>query len=65
MTGGLMVIKASLNPAAFPGQDLWIPGDGHPTPLAHRARAALLAQGLGSLVAPTPDVPGQPGGAPR
>jgi hypothetical protein len=64
--GGLLVVKASLDPAAFPGQDLWIPGDGHPTPLAHRARAALLVQRLGSLLAPAPDVTVQPGvGAPR
>ena len=60
--GGLIVIKARLDPAAFPGQELWISGDGHPSPLAHRARAALLAQGLGSLLAPASDVPGQPSG---
>jgi hypothetical protein len=64
--GGLLVIKANLNPDAFPRQDLWLPGDGHPTPLAHRARAALLAQGLDGLIAPAADVSGRSGGgAPR
>jgi hypothetical protein len=50
--GGLTVLLGGIDRADFPGQDIVIPGDGHPTPLTHRARAVLLAQGLGSLVAP-------------
>lgn len=52
--GGLIVIDGGLDPAAFPGQDLAIPGDGHPTAVANRARAQLLAQGLGALAQPAP-----------
>jgi hypothetical protein len=52
--GGLIVIDGGLNPAAFPGRDLSIPGDGHPTAVANRARAQLLAQGLGALTQPAP-----------
>jgi hypothetical protein len=52
--GGLIVIDGGLDLAAFPGQDLSIPGDGHPTAVANRARAQLLAQGLGALTQPAP-----------
>jgi len=48
--GGLMVVDASLDAAAFPGQDIYIPGDGHPTGVANRARALLLRRNLGDLL---------------
>ena len=47
--GGLTVIDATLDQAKFPGQPLYIPGDGHPTGTANRARAELLARDLGDL----------------
>nr|UXE44104.1 hypothetical protein Hi04_10k_c1074_00024 [uncultured bacterium] len=46
---GLHVVDAGLDPAAFPGQKLEIPGDGHPTGTANRARAALLQRVLSDL----------------
>ena len=46
--GGLVVIDGSLDPGAFPGQPLTIPGDGHPTGVANRARAELVRKALGS-----------------
>lgn len=54
---GMDVIEAHLAPKDFPPGSLFkIPGDGHPTALANRARAALLQQFLStstaSLVAP-------------
>lgn len=52
--GGLTVIDATLDQAKFPGQDLYIPGDGHPTGIANRARAAMLAEQLGDLAASGP-----------
>jgi hypothetical protein len=47
--GGVSAIDASLDPAEFPGQVLRIPGDGHPTGLAHRLRAERLAAELARL----------------
>src|SRR6516162_3540800 len=41
--GGLLVINAGLDPNDFPGQNLKIPGDGHPTGVANRAWAGNLA----------------------
>lgn len=38
---GLDVIDSSLDPAAFPGKALTIPGDGHSTAIANAARAAM------------------------
>ena len=52
--GGLDVIDGNLDPGEFPGQDLFIPGDGHPTVLAHRVRAQKLRDGLSGLVDLTP-----------
>jgi hypothetical protein len=49
---GLTVIDATLNAAAFPGQNIYIPGDGHPTGVANRARALMLRQNLGDLLPP-------------
>lgn len=44
---GVDVVDASLSPADFPpGTLLAIPGDGHPTAAANRARAALLQKHL-------------------
>jgi hypothetical protein len=40
--GGLVVVDGALNPAAYPGQDLTIPGEGHPTAVANRAWAILV-----------------------
>jgi len=37
--GGLLVIDGGIDPKAYPGQDLTIPGEGHPTGLANRIRA--------------------------
>jgi hypothetical protein len=37
--GGLMVIDGGVDPRDYPGQDLVIPGEGHPTGLANRIRA--------------------------
>jgi hypothetical protein len=51
--GGLAVIDATLDAAAFPGQALYIPGDGHPTGTATHALAELLQGQLGDLSAPT------------
>jgi hypothetical protein len=48
---GLLVIDGTLDPGKFAGQDLRIPGDGHPTGVANRARAAILADALADLVA--------------
>ena len=40
--GGLVVVDGALDPAAYPGQDLTIPGEGHPTAVANRAWAMLV-----------------------
>jgi hypothetical protein len=40
--GGLVVVDGALDPAAYPGQDLAIPGEGHPTAVANRAWAMLV-----------------------
>jgi hypothetical protein len=37
--------------AAFPGQNLYIPGDGHPTGVANRAWAALVKNTLRDIEA--------------
>lgn len=37
--GGLLVIDGGIDPRDYPGQDLLIPGEGHPTGLANRIRA--------------------------
>lgn len=50
--GGLRVIDATLDSAAFPGRPLYIPGDGHPTGAANQARAELLRRDLDELLAP-------------
>ena len=44
--GGMIVIDGALKAKDFPGQDLTIPGDEHPTGVANRARAALLREAL-------------------
>jgi hypothetical protein len=54
---GVEVVDASLSPKDFPpGTLLTIPGDGHPTAIANRARAALLktylAKPMASSTAP-------------
>lgn len=49
--GGLLVIEANLDPEDFPGRPLIIPGDGHPTGVANRARALLMHDALSSLSA--------------
>jgi hypothetical protein len=40
--GGLVVVDGALDPAVYPGQDLTIPGEGHPTAVANRAWAMLV-----------------------
>jgi hypothetical protein len=47
--GGLVVIDAGLDPGDFPGQELQIPGDGHPTGVANRARALLVRDASAGL----------------
>ena len=47
--GGLLVIQANLDAKAFPGQPLEIPGDGHPTAVANRARALLVRDAMDAL----------------
>ncbi len=49
--GGLIVIDAALKREDFAGQPLAIPGDGHPTAVANRARAALLRDYLATVTA--------------
>jgi hypothetical protein len=49
--GGLIVIDAGLDPNDFPGQNLRIPGDGHPTGVANRAWAVLVRDALAGLAA--------------
>jgi hypothetical protein len=49
--GGLLVIDARLDPNDFPGQNLRIPGDGHPTGVANRAWAVLVRDALADLAA--------------
>lgn len=44
--GGVPVIDASLAPNPADDPKFGIPGDGHPTPFAHHARATLLKQYL-------------------
>ena len=48
--GGLTVIDGGLDLRDFPGQDVFIPGDGHPTAVAHRMRAEKLRDGLAGVV---------------
>jgi len=52
--GGLIVIDGGLDQGAFPNQPLIIPGDGHPTGLANRVRAALVRDRLGDVAAHSP-----------
>jgi hypothetical protein len=47
--GGLVVIDARIDPKDFPGQELQIPGDGHPTGVANRARALLVRDALAGM----------------
>jgi hypothetical protein len=46
---GLVVIDARLDPRDFPGQELQIPGDGHQTGVANRARALVVRDALAGL----------------
>jgi hypothetical protein len=46
---GLLVVNADLDAKDFPGQDLGIPGDGHPTGVANRARALIVRDALAGL----------------
>jgi len=49
---GIELIDATLSPKEFPpGTLLTIPGDGHPTAIANRARAALLKNYLANSAA--------------
>jgi hypothetical protein len=50
--GGLGAVDAGLNPADFPGQDLTIPGEGHPTGVANRAWAVRLHEFFDTAIAP-------------
>ena len=47
--GRLVVIDVRPDPRDFPGQELQIPGDGHPTGVANRARALLVRDALAGL----------------
>lgn len=46
---GLLVVNAGLDPTDFPGQNLVIPGDGHPTGVANRARALMVRDVVSGL----------------
>jgi hypothetical protein len=46
---GLTVVDGALEPADFPGRDLTIPGDGHPTGVANRARAMRLRDAVAGM----------------
>ena len=46
---GLLVVNADLDAKDFPGQLLGIPGDGHPTGVANRARALMVRDVLANL----------------
>lgn len=46
---GLAVVDGRLDPKDFPEGLLTIPGEGHPTGIANRARAALVLRTLGDL----------------
>jgi len=48
---GLLVVDAGLDAKDFPGQPLGIPGDGHPTGVANRARALIVRDVLAGLPA--------------
>jgi len=48
--GGLVVINGFLDRRNFPGQELNIPNDGHPTGVANRARANLLVAGMKDIL---------------
>jgi hypothetical protein len=39
---GVAVVNGGLDPVAYPGQSLEIPGDGHPSAAAERARATIV-----------------------
>jgi hypothetical protein len=47
--GGLIVVDGGLKREDFGGQPLAIPGDGHPTGIANRARAEMLVKVLAGL----------------
>jgi hypothetical protein len=40
--GGLVIFDGALDPAAYPGKGLTIPGEGHPTAVANRLWAAMI-----------------------
>ncbi|HEV2187261.1 MAG TPA: hypothetical protein VGR70_08630 [Stellaceae bacterium] len=46
---GLLVVDANLDAKDFPGQNLEIPGDGHPTGVANRALAPLVRDVIAGL----------------
>jgi hypothetical protein len=48
---GLLVVDAGLDAKDFPGQNLGIPGDGHPTGVANRAHALMVRDVLAGLPA--------------
>jgi len=58
----LIVVNGALDPSAFPGQPLLIPGDGHPTAVANRVRALLVRDAVQSLF---PEAPSRTAGTPR
>ena len=47
---GLLVVDANLDPKDFPGQNLEIPGDGHPRGVANRARALMVRDVVAGLL---------------
>lgn len=49
--GGLDVLDASIDTNAYRGQDIVIPGDGHPTALANRIWAARVRDFIGTRLA--------------
>jgi len=51
---GLVVVDGTLDPRAFPGQTLEIPGEGHPTGAANRIWAERLNKVFAGLAPPSP-----------
>ena len=47
---GLLVVDANLDAKDFPGQNLEIPGDGHPMGIANRARALMVGNVVAGLL---------------
>lgn len=52
--GGLIMVDGTIDFSAFPGQELLIPGDGHPTGVANREWARQLVKALTGVISLDP-----------